>query len=182
MSRIGRVPVKMAAEVKVEQKDNFFAISGALGKLEREFPAEVVLENHGDHITVKPRSESKRAKAMWGLSRTLLANMVRGVTQGFTRRLEINGVGYKAAVSPADKNLLVLTLGYSHEIIYAVPPGVAVQCEKPTALLISGADVQLVGQVAAEIRSLRKPEPYKGKGIKYDDEVIIRKEGKKKYK
>lgn len=182
MSRIGRVPVKIAAGVKVEQNDNFFAVSGALGKLEWQFPSEVVLENHGEYIAVKPKSESKRAKAMWGLSRTLLANMVHGVTQGFSRRLEISGVGYKAAVSPADKNLLVLSLGYSHEIIYAVPQGVSVQCEKPTVLIISGADAQLVGQVAAEIRSLRKPEPYKGKGIKYDDEVIIRKEGKKKYK
>jgi large subunit ribosomal protein L6 len=114
---------------------------------------------------------------MWGLSRTLVANMINGVAKGFTRRLAISGVGYRAAV---DGKILNLQLGYSHEIKYAIPVDIDIKCETPTAISISGADRQRVGQIAAEIRAFRKPEPYKGKGIRYDDEVILRKEGKKK--
>jgi large subunit ribosomal protein L6 len=182
MSRIGRNPVKITPDVKCSLSDNKVVVSGALGTLERDFPSEVKFENKDGAVFVSPKSDSKRAKSMWGLSRTLLANMVVGVSKGFTKRLEITGVGYKAAIAPFDKNLLILSLGYSHEIIYAIPAGITIQCEKPTSLVITGFDSQLVGQVAAEIRGLRKPEPYKGKGIRYHDEVILRKEGKKKYK
>jgi large subunit ribosomal protein L6 len=126
---------------------------------------------------VRPRGESKRARAMWGLSRTLVANMVNGVADGFTRRLLISGVGYRAAL---DGKILNLQLGYSHDIKYAIPEDIEVRLDNPTSIAISGADRQRVGQIAAELRAFRKPEPYKGKGIRYDDEKIIRKEGKKK--
>ena len=128
-------------------------------------------------IVVQPANDDRRALSMWGLSRTLVANMVQGVSVGFTVKLEINGVGYRAAV---DGKLLTLQLGFSHDIKYAVPADIDIKAEKPTALAISGIDKQRVGQIAAEIRSFRGPEPYKGKGVKYEGEVIVRKEGKKK--
>jgi large subunit ribosomal protein L6 len=128
-------------------------------------------------VTIAPKDESKRARAMWGTTRALVNNMVTGVATGFTRNLEINGVGYRAAVQGSSLNL---QLGYSHDINYPIPSDVKIACERPTAIAITGADRQRVGQVAAEIRAFRPPEPYKGKGIKYTDEVIRRKEGKKK--
>jgi large subunit ribosomal protein L6 len=137
----------------------------------------VDLKIEGNLISVTPRSESKRARAMWGMSRSMIQNLVAGVTKGFEKKLEISGVGYKAAV--AGKNLQ-LSLGYSHDVIFAIPAGVTVTTPKPTEITIAGADKREVGQVAAEIRAVRAPEPYKGKGVKYANEFIFRKEGKKK--
>jgi large subunit ribosomal protein L6 len=177
MSRIGKHPVPIPAGVKVALAGQALTVSGKLGELRRTLPKEVVLAEDDGAITVQPRGESKRARAMWGLSRTLVANMVDGVSKGFTRKLVISGVGYRAAV---DGKIVNLQLGYSHDIKYAVPDDIEVRCETPTAITISGADRQKVGQIAAELRAFRLPEPYKGKGIRYDDEVILRKEGKKK--
>jgi large subunit ribosomal protein L6 len=177
MSRIGKHPVPIPAGVKVALAGQALTVSGKLGELRRTLPKEVVVAEDDGAITVQPRGESKRARAMWGLSRTLVANMVDGVSKGFTRKLMISGVGYRAAV---DGKIVNLQLGYSHDIKYAVPDDIEVTCETPTAITISGADRQKVGQIAAELRAFRLPEPYKGKGIRYDDEVILRKEGKKK--
>jgi large subunit ribosomal protein L6 len=177
MSRIGKHPVPIPDGVKVALAGQTVTVSGKLGDLERTLPKEVLLAQDDGAITVQPRGESKRARAMWGLSRTLVANMVDGVSKGFTKKLLISGVGYRAAV---DGKIVNLQLGYSHDIKYAVPDDIDVKCETPTAITITGADRQRVGQVAAELRGFRLPEPYKGKGIRYDDEVIRRKEGKKK--
>ncbi|MGH6903013.1 MAG: 50S ribosomal protein L6 [Geminicoccaceae bacterium] len=177
MSRIGKHPVPIPAGVKVALAGQALTVSGKLGELRRSLPKEVVVAEDDGAITVQPRGESTRARAMWGLSRTLVANMVDGVSKGFTRKLMISGVGYRAAV---DGKIVNLQLGYSHDIKYAVPDDIEVTCETPTAITISGADRQKVGQIAAELRGFRPPEPYKGKGIRYDDEVILRKEGKKK--
>jgi large subunit ribosomal protein L6 len=177
MSRIGKHPVPIPAGVKVVLAGQALTVSGKLGELRRTLPKEVVVAQDDGAITVQPRGESKRARAMWGLSRTLVANMVEGVSKGFTRKLMISGVGYRAAV---DGKIVNLQLGYSHDIKYAVPDDIEVRCETPTAITISGADRQKVGQIAAELRGFRLPEPYTGKGIRYDDEVILRKEGKKK--
>jgi large subunit ribosomal protein L6 len=177
MSRIGKHPVPIPAGVKVVLAGQTLTVAGKLGELRRTLPKEVVLAQDNGAITVQPRGESKRARAMWGLSRTLVANMVDGVSKGFTRKLVISGVGFRAAV---DGKIVNLQLGYSHDIKYAVPEDIKVTCETPTAITISGADRQKVGQIAAELRGFRLPEPYKGKGIRYDDEVILRKEGKKK--
>jgi len=152
-------------------------VKGKLGELSRTLADEVEVSREDNLIWVKPRDDGRRARAMWGLSRSLVNNMVNGVSQGFTRSLEINGVGYRAAV---DGNVLNLQLGYSHDIEYPMPEGIKIECEKPTQIVVSGIDRQRVGQVAAEIRNFRKPEPYKGKGIRYVGEWVRRKEGKKK--
>jgi large subunit ribosomal protein L6 len=177
MSRIGKHPVAVPDGVKVELEGQRLKVSGKLGTLARELPPEVELSRENGALTVRPRSDEKRARAMWGMSRTLVANMVDGVTKGFTRRLLITGVGYRAAL---DGKILNLQLGYSHDIKYAIPDDIEVRCETPTQITITGADRHRVGQIAAEVRAFRKPEPYKGKGIRYHDEVILRKEGKKK--
>ena len=177
MSRIGKHRVPIPAGVKVALAGQALTVSGKLGELRRTLPKEVVVAQDDGAITVQPRGKSKRARAMWGLSRTLVANMVEGVSKGFTRKLLISGVGYRAAV---DGKIVNLQLGYSHDIKYAVPDDIQVTCETPTAITISGADRQKVGQIAAELRAFRLPEPYKGKGIRYENEVILRKEGKKK--
>jgi len=177
MSRIGKHPVGVPDGVKVTLQGQHLSVSGRLGELSRTLPAEVEVVQENGAIAVRPRRNDKRGRAMWGLSRTLVANMVDGVAKGFTRRLVISGVGYRAAL---DGKILNLQLGYSHDIKYAVPKDIDVKCESPTAITITGADRQRVGQIAAELRSFRLPEPYKGKGIRYDDEVILRKEGKKK--
>ena len=137
----------------------------------------VTVERHENQVKVLPVDESKQARAMWGTTRKNIMNMVEGVSQGFKRKLEINGVGYRAALQGKE---LILQLGHSHEIRYPVPEGITITCEKPTLIQVEGADRQKVGQVAAEIRSYRSPEPYKGKGVKYEGEYILRKEGKKK--
>ena len=177
MSRIGKHPVAVPDGVEVAIAGQSVTVKGKLGELSRTLADEVEVSREGDLIWVKPRDDGRRARAMWGLSRSLVNNMVNGVSQGFTRSLEINGVGYRAAV---DGDTLNLQLGYSHDIKVAIPGDITIVCERPTAIKVSGMDRQRVGQIAADIRSLRKPEPYKGKGIKYVDEYIFRKEGKKK--
>ena len=177
MSRVGKNPVPVPAGVNVEVANNRVSAKGKLGQLSMLVSPEVTVVLENGQVVVKPRGEGKRARMMWGTTRNLVRNMVAGVSQGYTVNLEINGVGYRASVQGKE---LVLQLGYSHDINYRIPDGVTIKCEKPTAVAISGADRQKVGQVAAEIRSYRPPEPYKGKGIKYDYETILRKEGKKK--
>jgi len=177
MSRVGKNPVEVPSGVEVSVKGTVVSAKGKLGMLEFKATDDVTLSFDDGKISVKPANDSKRARAMWGTARARIQNLVAGVSEGFTRELEINGVGYRAAVQGKD---LVLQLGYSHDVIYPIPEGITIKCEKPTSVTISGADKQRVGQVAAEIRGYRKPEPYKGKGIKYVDEMIRRKEGKKK--
>jgi large subunit ribosomal protein L6 len=177
MSRIGKNPVAIPEGVTVELAGQTLSAKGRLGQLSLAVSNEVTTKIADGEVTVAPNSESKRARAMWGTTRALINNMITGVATGFTRNLEINGVGYRAAVQGSTLNL---QLGYSHDIPYPIPSDVRIVCERPTAISISGADRQRVGQIAAEIRAFRPPEPYKGKGIKYSDETIRRKEGKKK--
>jgi large subunit ribosomal protein L6 len=177
MSRIGKHPVDVPKGVTIALAGRTITAKGKLGELKLDLSDQVDATVEDGKITVVPRSETKQARTMWGTTRALLNNMVHGVAVGFTRRLEINGVGYRAAVQGSD---LTLQLGYSHDIKYKIPKGITIVAEKPTTLVVSGADRQRVGQVAAEIRGYRGPEPYKGKGIKYEDETIVRKEGKKK--
>ena len=178
MSRIGKHPVVVPKGVEVAVLGQTVRVKGRLGELEQTLPGEVVVAKEDGRVSVRPREDAdQRGRAMWGLARTLVANMVTGVSEGFTRRLEISGVGYRAAV---DGKILNLQLGYSHDIKFAVPADIEVACESPTAITIKGADRQRVGQIAAEIRAFRKPEPYKGKGIRHAGEQILRKEGKKK--
>lgn len=177
MSRVGKNPVNVPSGVTVNVSGQQVSAKGKLGQLSMVFAPDVALSLDGDKVWVKPRDESKRARMMWGMARNQINNMVKGVATGYTVNLEINGVGYRAAVQGKKLNM---QLGYSHDIVYPIPDGITIKCDKPTAISISGADRQKVGQVAAEIRGYRKPEPYKGKGIKYDHETILRKEGKKK--
>ena len=177
MSRIGKHPVPVPAGVQVTLNGQHVAVKGKLGELEHTVFEEVSVAMEDGKVAVNPRTESRRAYSMWATSRTLISNMVVGVSQGFTKNLEISGVGYRAAVEGKD---LVLQLGYSHPVRYPIPPGITIKCEKPTSVAISGFDKQRVGQVAAEIRGFRGPEPFKGKGIRYENETILRKEGKKK--
>ncbi len=177
MSRIGKLPVPIPDGVSVAFEGQTVKVKGRLGELAQTLPREVEVMLDDGKVVVRPRDESKRARAMWGLSRSLVANMVTGVSQGFTRELEISGVGYRAQ---AEGKILNLQLGFSHDIKYAVPPDIEIATPQPTKIVVRGADKQRVGQVAAEIRAFRKPEPYKGKGIRYSDETVLRKEGKKK--
>jgi large subunit ribosomal protein L6 len=177
MSRVGKYPVTVPSGVTVEIANRMLKAKGKLGELSLRLSEEVEAKLEDGKVVVTPRSETKRARTLWGTTRALVNNMVGGVSKGFSKTLEISGVGYRAQVQ--GKNLQ-LQLGFSHDVIYPIPAGVTIKCEKPTQITISGADRQRVGQVAAEIRAFRKPEPYKGKGIKYDNERILRKEGKKK--
>jgi large subunit ribosomal protein L6 len=177
MSRIGKYPVPLPQGVNVEIAGGTLTAKGRLGALTLAIDNDVSAAVEGGNVVVKPKSETKRARMMWGTTRALVNNMVTGVSKGFSRNLEINGVGYRAAVQ--GKNL-VLQLGYSHEIHFPIPDDVKIACERPTMINVTGADKQRVGQVAAVLRGYRKPEPYKGKGIKYSDETVRRKEGKKK--
>ncbi|HXV25469.1 MAG TPA: 50S ribosomal protein L6 [Alphaproteobacteria bacterium] len=177
MSRVGKHPIAVPAGVTVEIANRILKAKGKLGELTLKLGEEVDAKLEGGKIVVTPRSETTRARTLWGATRALVNNMVGGVSKGFTKTLEISGVGYRAQVQ--GKNLQ-LQLGFSHDVIYPIPNGVTIKCDKPTQITISGADRQRVGQVAAEIRAFRKPEPYKGKGIKYENERILRKEGKKK--
>jgi large subunit ribosomal protein L6 len=177
MSRVGKHPVAVPAGVEVALAGRRVTAKGKLGQLSFEATDDVDLTLEDKKVVVKPTNNSKRARAMWGTARARIQNMVTGVSEGFSQELEINGVGYRASLQGAKLNL---QLGFSHEVNYQIPQGITVKCEKPTSILISGADKQTVGQVAAEIRSYRPPEPYKGKGVKYVEETIIRKEGKKK--
>jgi len=177
MSRIGKKPVELPGGVSAIVSGQTVEIKGPKGV--RSFTAtdDVTITLDGNEISVKPRGLSKRARQQWGMSRTQVANLVAGVTTGFKKEMEINGVGYRAA---AQGKTLKLSLGYSHDIDFPIPDGVTVTTPKPTEIVVEGMDQQVVGQVAANIREWRKPEPYKGKGIKYKDEFIFRKEGKKK--
>ena len=177
MSRVGKHPVAIPGGVEVALAGQAVTVKGALGELSATLPPEVEVTIEDGDVWVRPRSESARARAMWGTSRSMVNNMVTGVSEGFRIDLEINGVGYRAST---DGKELTLQLGYSHDIHYPIPEGIGIACERPTRIAVSGADRQRVGQVAAEIRAYRKPEPYKGKGIKYAGERIRRKEGKKK--
>jgi large subunit ribosomal protein L6 len=177
MSRVGKYPVAVPSGVSVEIVNRILRTKGKLGELSLRLSDEVEAKLEDGKVVVTPRSQSKRARTLWGTTRALVNNMVAGVSTGFSKTLDISGVGYRAQVQ--GKNLQ-LQLGFSHDVVYPIPAGVTIKCEKPTQITISGADRQRVGQVAAEIRTFRKPEPYKGKGIKYDSERIRRKEGKKK--
>jgi large subunit ribosomal protein L6 len=177
MSRVGKNPVPVPAGVTAQIVEGVFVARGKLGELKLPLSPEVEVAIEDGAVKVKPVSQSKQSRMMWGTTRNLARNLMQGVAQGFSRNLEINGVGYRASVQGKK---LVLQLGYSHDIEYPIPADIAIKCEKPTAITVSGADKQRVGQVAAEIRAFRKPEPYKGKGIKYEKEFIVRKEGKKK--
>jgi large subunit ribosomal protein L6 len=177
MSRIGKKPVPVPAGVTAKVDGQRVALKGAKGELSFTVPEDVAVKFEDGAISVDPRNETKSAQAMWGMARSIIANLVTGVTTGYEKRLEITGVGYKAAV--AGKNLQ-LSLGYSHDITFPIPAGVTITTPRPVEIAIAGIDKRQVGQVAAEIRSLRPPEPYKGKGVKYAGEFIFRKEGKKK--
>ena len=175
MSRIGKRPIPVPPGVSVAMNGSALTVKGPNGELSRVLPADMVVSHEGAELLVKRPSDEERHKALHGLTRTLVANMVEGVTTGFKRVLEITGVGYKAEIKPYGA---LLSLGFSHQIEYKAPQGVKITAPNPTTVVIEGASKEHVGQVAAEIRSLRKPEPYKGKGVKYQGEVIRRKAGK----
>jgi large subunit ribosomal protein L6 len=177
MSRVGKNPVPVPSGVTIDLKGQALKVKGKRGELSLVVHDDVEVTQTKEALSFAPRGDSRRARMQWGTARNLARNMVRGVSDGFTINLEINGVGYRAAVQGSD---LTLQLGYSHEIKYKIPKGITIVAEKPTTLVVSGADRQRVGQVASEIRSYRGPEPYKGKGVKYEEETIVRKEGKKK--
>ncbi|WP_417321129.1 50S ribosomal protein L6 [Emcibacter sp.] len=177
MSRIGKKPVAVPQGVEANLSGRDLKVKGPKGELVMTFMDEVDVKMEDGQISVMPIGETKRARSMWGMQRTLAENLVTGVTDGFSKELKLNGVGYRAAVQ--GKNVQ-LQLGYSHDVIFPIPEGIDVKCPDQTTIIVSGIDKQQVGQVAAEIRKWRKPEPYKGKGIKYADEYIFRKEGKKK--
>jgi large subunit ribosomal protein L6 len=177
MSRVGKHPVVIPAGVTVDLKGQHLKAKGKQGELELTVHDDVSVEREGNNLVFKPRTESRRARMQWGTARNLASNVVKGVSDGFSINLEINGVGYRAQ---ADAKNLKLQLGFSHDVELPIPAGIQIKALRPTEIQISGADRQKVGQIAAEIRSLRPPEPYKGKGIKYSTETIRRKEGKKK--
>jgi len=177
MSRIGKSPVPIPDGVEVQILGQDVTVKGKLGELSVCLVPEVSITQGDDGLVVQPVDDSRVARQMWGLSRSLVNNLVVGVSQGFTINLEIQGVGYRAAVQGQSLNL---DLGYSHQVEFSIPNGINIVCEKPTLISVQGADRQQVGQVAAEIRRFRKPEPYKGKGIRYEGEYVRRKEGKKK--
>ena len=177
MSRIGKKAVPIPSGVTANVEGQIVKIKGPKGAMQVVLPDEVSVVMDKGEVKVDPRNDGKRARSMWGTSRTLVNNLVTGVTKGFEKKLEITGVGYRAALQ--GKNLQI-ALGYSHDVIYPVPEGIAIATPKPTEIVVTGIDKQKVGQVAAEIRAFRPPEPYKGKGVKYAGEFIFRKEGKKK--
>jgi len=177
MSRIGKKAVPIPSGVTANVEGQTVKIKGPKGAMQVVLPEDVLVTMDKGEVKVDPRNDGKRARSMWGTSRTLVNNLVTGVTKGFEKKLEITGVGYRAALQ--GKNLQI-ALGYSHDVIYPIPEGIAIATPKPTEIVITGVDKQKVGQVAAEIRGYRPPEPYKGKGVKYVGEYIFRKEGKKK--
>jgi large subunit ribosomal protein L6 len=177
MSRVGKNPIPIPAGVTIELTGQHLKAKGKRGELQLMVHDDVSVAQDGDKLVFAPRTDSRRARMQWGTARNLASNVVRGVSDGFTVNLEINGVGYRAQ---ADAKVLKLQLGYSHDVEVPIPAGIQIKALKPTEVEITGADRQKVGQLAAEIRSLRPPEPYKGKGIKYSTEKIRRKEGKKK--
>jgi large subunit ribosomal protein L6 len=177
MSRIGKRPVAIPGGVTAAVNGQEVKVKGPKGELKHVLVDDIIAKLDKGEIEITMREDTKRARAMWGMSRTLVANLIAGVTEGFTKKLDITGVGYRAAMQGSN---LQLQLGYSHDISYPIPQGIQVVCPKPTEIVITGIDKQKVGQVAAEIRHYRPPEPYKGKGVRYAGEFILRKEGKKK--
>jgi len=177
MSRVGKYPVEIPAGVQVAIAGRTLSAKGKLGELKLDLTDHVEAQVEGNKVTVRPHGNERQARMMWGTTRALVANMVKGVSEGYSKSMEITGTGFRAAVQ--GKNL-VMNLGYSHDVVYPVPDGIKITCERPTAVKVEGVDKRQVGQVAAEIRGFRGPEPYKGKGVRYSDEVIRRKEGKKK--
>jgi len=177
MSRVGKHPIAVPSSVNCQLAAGIIQVKGPAGEMRVPFTRHVQVNMSDNQIHVTPSSNTKVSRALWGTTRAIIANAIQGVEKGFQKRLEINGVGFRAAMQGSD---LVLQLGFSHEVQLKVPAGLKVVCEKPTVLLISGFDKEKVGEFAANIRALKKPEPYKGKGIKYENEVILRKEGKKK--
>jgi large subunit ribosomal protein L6 len=177
MSRIGKKAVRIPSGVTASVEGQIVKMKGPKGALQFVVPDEILVTMDKGAIKVDPRADTNRALAMWGTSRTLVANLVAGVTKGFESKLDITGVGYRASVQ--GKNLQI-ALGYSHDVVYPIPDGITIVTPKPTEIVVTGIDKQKVGQVAAEIRGFRPPEPYKGKGVRYSGEYIFRKEGKKK--
>lgn len=177
MSRIGKRPVSVPEGVTATVEGQKVTAKGPKGELSFVVNDEVLVKLEENEVVISPANESKDARSQWGMTRTMIENIITGVTNGFERQLEINGVGYRASMQ--GKNLQ-LALGFSHDVVYETPEGITIACPKPTEIVVSGIDKQRVGQVASEIRSFRKPEPYKGKGVKYAEERIVRKEGKKK--
>ena len=177
MSRIGKAPVSIPDGVDTKIEGQKVTAKGPKGELSFVVNDEVLVKMEEGSLVINPRDDSKNARSKWGMSRTIISNLISGVKDGFEKKLEINGVGYRAAMQGSD---LKLTLGFSHDVVYKVPDGITVACPRPTEVVVSGIDKQKVGQAAAEIRRYRPPEPYKGKGVKYADETVFRKEGKKK--
>ena len=177
MSRVGKYPVEIPAGVQVAIANGFVTAKGKLGELSMPLTDKVDAKIEGNKFSVAPRGNSTPARMMWGTTRALVACMVKGVSVGYSKTMEITGTGYRAAVNGPN---LVINLGFSHDVVYPIPDGIKVTCEKPTTIKIEGTDKRKVGQVCAEIRAWRPPEPYKGKGVKYEGEAILRKEGKKK--
>ncbi|GBQ93369.1 50S ribosomal protein L6 [Acetobacter nitrogenifigens DSM 23921 = NBRC 105050] len=177
MSRVGKYPVDVPAGVTVSIANGVLTAKGKLGELKLPLSKHVETTVDDGKVTVKPLGSVAQARMMWGTTRALVATMVKGVSEGFSKTLEITGTGYRAAVQGSN---LVLNLGYSHDVVYPIPAGIKITTPRPTAVVVEGIDKQRVGQVALDIRSYRKPEPYKGKGVRYDTETIRRKEGKKK--
>ncbi len=177
MSRIGKKPIAVPSGVTVSIDGQAVSVKGPKGEMSANLVDQVLVRMDDDGVSVDPIDKSKTARSMWGMSRTVVSNLVEGVSDGFTKTLEITGVGYRANLQGKS---LHLALGYSHDVIYEVPDGISIDVPQPTQIIVSGMDKQRVGQVAAEIRRFRPPEPYKGKGVKYAGEYIFRKEGKKK--
>ena len=177
MSRIGKYPVEIPSGVTLAMAGQTLTAKGKLGELQMRISDNIDAGVEGNRFVVRPRGTSAEARMMWGTTRALVANMVRGVSTGYSKQMEITGTGYRAAVQGPN---LVINLGFSHDVVYPIPPGIKVTCERPTAIKVEGVDKRQVGQVCAEIRAWRPPEPYKGKGVKFDGEQIRRKEGKKK--
>ncbi|ACI52711.1 ribosomal protein L6 [Gluconacetobacter diazotrophicus PA1 5] len=177
MSRVGKYPVEVPSGVQVSIVDGIFVAKGKLGELKLPLSQHIEAEIADNKVSVRPVGTAAPARMMWGTTRALVASMVKGVSEGFSKTLEVTGTGYRAAVQGSN---LVMNLGYSHDIVYAIPAGIKITTPRPTAIVVEGVDKQRVGQVALDIRSFRKPEPYKGKGVRYDTETIRRKEGKKK--
>ena len=177
MSRIGKKPVAIPKGVTASVNGQEIAVKGPKGELKHVLVDDIIAKLEDGGVKVSMREDSQNARAMWGMSRTLISNLMTGVTEGFIKKLEITGVGYRAAVQGSS---LQLQLGYSHDVTFPIPKGIQIACPKPTEIVITGIDKQQVGQVAAEIRKFRPPEPYKGKGVRYAGEFILRKEGKKK--
>ncbi len=177
MSRVGKYPVEIPAGVQLAMAGRTITAKGKLGELSMELRDNVAVKIEDGKFSVAPVGGERTARMMWGTTRALVANMVKGVSAGYTKTMEIQGTGFRAAVTGPN---LVINLGFSHDVIYPVPPGIKITTPRPTAITVEGTDKRLVGQVAAEIRAYRPPEPYKGKGVRYETETIRRKEGKKK--